>query len=190
MDQVVRTALFALAAVIGGAPAMAQETMPAPDAEAVQEASQSIAAEPSAAAPAMPLPPELPMPPSAEAAPPTETPSAGVVDSAPSPYRQRARSSNFSFRRYNLLTVRSEDAEQFYYIRQDNYRALGATDDERLRKLRDLPSFGPNPVGGAYSVYLGENYLFLPVCEGRLDRNKGKLNRLDGPNGSVTLTCR
>ncbi len=109
-----------------------------------------------------------------------------MADSPPS-RRFRIRASD-----YGALAVQSRDAETFYYIRQDHYQALAATDAERIARLTSLRSFGPNPTNSRFSVRYGENYVFLPVCAGKPSPKRLQLGRtLRGERDiSVKLSCR
>lgn len=92
---------------------------------------------------------------------------------------------------YGLITVRSAAAQQFHYLRQDLFMRLGASDAQRVAALPLAPGSGPNPVGGVFHARQGENYVFVPLCGGRLHARNVRLEQL--PPGrrahEVALPC-
>ena len=157
---------------LGGAPApaVAQETLaPAPP---LADAS-----------PADPMPAPATLPKAGGFAPEVKQ---AFEDSPPSRHF-RIRTSD-----YGALAVQSRDVQTFYYIRQDNYQDLASTDGDRVARLTALRAFGPNPTNSRFAVRYGENYVFLPVCAGKLDARRIQLGRaLRGERDvSVRLSCR
>jgi hypothetical protein len=80
---------------------------------------------------------------------------------------------------------------EFYYLRQDLFFDLAATDALRARAVEQGKTFGPFPVGSVVSVRAGGNYVLLPVCAGQINWiARQSVNLAFGQSqGEVALSC-
>ena len=68
---------------------------------------------------------------------------------------------------YNGIKIDGADGLTFYYIRQDLFLGLGATDAARYRAVVASGYYGPNPTGTVIQVRVAAPYLVIPICDGQ-----------------------
>lgn len=108
---------------------------------------------------------------------PAPAPPSGGMLAAPAPYAK--------------VRVGGERVSEFYYVRQDHFQALDASNVGRLLKVVSSNAFGPHPVGASVKVRAGSNYFFFPVCNDQLSWRRKALKPIEegGPQNPVSLAC-
>lgn len=77
---------------------------------------------------------------------------------------------------------------QFHYLRSDLYASAGATDAAKLQYIQSSGAYGPRPIGSHVAAHIGETYVFLPECAGRVRMGVSR-TVLGGSDQSVSLAC-
>jgi hypothetical protein len=92
---------------------------------------------------------------------------------------------------YYKIHVTGAGISEFYYLRQDLFIDLAATDALRARAVEQGKTFGPFPVGSFVPVRAGGNYVLLPVCTGQINWiARASVNLAFGQlQGEVALSC-
>jgi hypothetical protein len=71
----------------------------------------------------------------------------------------------------SFVQVESETAQNFYFMRRDNWDEL-KFDDPAKRTSHAIQSHGPFEIGSTVSVDVGMQYIFVPECSGKIEWDK------------------